>query len=149
MRNERGGGGGSGPRVTVFLLHPAATDGVGVTGLGGGRSCHNSMSHVFRVYLVLFYQFLSKACCIRYGVGRNQCCWDDDCEEKEDARTQANEHDCYCIIKVEAAATGPHDATMQLQAAERCSPGCRGARSYRLIRPISRQSGAHGPGSLG
>lgn len=30
----------------------------------------------------------------------------------------------HSIIKVEAAATGPHNATMQLQAAERCSPGC-------------------------
>lgn len=111
-----------------------------------GNSTTIRMSHVFTIYLAPSSSSCPKHVghSICYGVGRNRSCWDEDCEEKEDARTQANEHDCYCIIKVEAAATGPHDATMQLQAAERCSPGCRGPALIDLYDPYPANRGLMG-----
>jgi hypothetical protein len=122
-----------------------AADGVGVTRLAGR---HNSyIAYIFGIDLRPS-PCRPKPCC-------RAASWDG-IEGVVGTRTRtARPNYCVdktvdiitCVIKVEAAARVP---TMRP-----CTAGCRemqprlqrATRSYRLIRPISRQSGAHGPGS--
>lgn len=65
MRNERGGGGGSGPNATVLVLQAAEME----SGLlafedGPGHSVTNHMPTCIPYHALLFFFFLPEVCCL-------------------------------------------------------------------------------------